>query len=102
MLQEGEGERPSVYDEENEDLCKTCHRSFAWQVMMEALDERRRFQDEVARDLDALAQRVENNELNDVGVVKELRARAEALRQTPQDVSKTTAKPSLRLVANGS
>ena len=86
IFQENEGQRPPEFD--TEELCKTCHRSYAWEEMQKALSHRRQVEDEVAVQLDELAVRIEDNDINTIGVVREVRNLAESLRHKIQPLPK--------------
>lgn len=101
MFQEGEGERPPAMDDQNEDLCKTCHRSYAWEEMKKSLDRKRQAEDELARQLDELAYRAETSDMGAIGIIREVRTMVESLRRTVQELPNGDEKPRLKLVANG-
>jgi hypothetical protein len=103
MLQWDEGERPPAYDEENEDLCKICHRSYAWSVMKDAIFHRRQVENELARKLDRLAWQAETTDIGAIGLVRGIRSIAGELRRSLQAVpSDASARDNLRVVRDAS
>lgn len=98
IFQENEGQRPP--DVPTDELCKSCYRSFAWAEMQKSLAQTHEIENALASDLDDLARRVESNELNDIGIVRALREKAESLRRGVQSVTNGGSKPALKLVSN--
>lgn len=102
MFQWDEGERPPAYDEESEDLCKICHRSYAWSVMKDVLLYRRQVENELAYQLDELAVRAETTDMGAFGIISEVRSIAESLRRTVQAIPHGEAAQSrLRVISGG-
>lgn len=98
-----QGQRPPIL-EEDEDLCKVCHRSYAWEVMKNELAHRRQVEDEVASKIDSLVVEAETSDMGVFGLTSRLRDLAEDLRRTvqPIPVKGNGAQSPLRLVGNDS
>lgn len=101
----GEGQRPPALNEElDEDLCKVCHRSYAWGVMKNDLAQRRQVENDLAREIDALVVEAETSDMGVFALTSKLRDMAEELRRKvqPVPIKGNAVQSQLRLVGNDS
>ncbi len=98
-----QGQRPDFLDED-EDLCKVCHRSYAWVVMKNDLAHRRQVEDNLAQEIDKLVVEAETSDMGVFALTGKLRDMAEELRRKVQAVPtrEKAAQSQLRLVGNDS
>lgn len=91
-----EGERPPSY--QTDDLCRTCHRSYAWDVMSKVLASDREAENWVARRLEEFVSDARADHLSAAKILDGIEVLAGNIRYKQDPTKEEGGKPRFRLV----